>query len=42
MRTGTGTVMSQSPSRMRTVRMTWRSWRQMLMRPRFFAAFVPG
>lgn len=34
--------MSQSQSRMKTVKMTWRNWKQKLMRQRFCAAFVPG
>lgn len=42
MRTGTATGMSQSPSRTRTVKMTWRNWRQRLMRLMFCDAFVLG
>lgn len=42
MRIGTGTGTNQSQSRMKTVKMTWRSWKQKLMRQRFCDAFVPG
>lgn len=34
--------MSQSQSRMKTVKMTWRNWKQRLRRQRFCDAFVPG
>lgn len=42
MRTGTATVTNQSQSRMRTVKRTWRNWRQRLKRLMFFDAFVLG
>lgn len=42
MRIGTGTEMSRSQSRMKTVKMTWRNWKQKLMKQRFCDAFVPG
>lgn len=41
-RTGTGTGTSQSQSRMKTVTMTWRNWKQKLMRRMSCDAFVPG
>lgn len=42
MKIGTGIGTSQSQSRMKTVKMTWRNWKQKLMRQRFCDAFVPG
>lgn len=42
MRIGTGIGTSRSQSRMKTVKMTWRNWKQKLMRQRFCDAFVPG
>lgn len=42
MRTGTETGTNQSQSRRRTVKTTWRNWRQRLMRLMFFDAFVHG
>lgn len=42
MRTGTETGKNQSQSRTRTVKTTWRNWRQRLMRLMFFDAFVHG
>lgn len=42
MRTGTEIWTNQSQSRRRTVKTTWRNWRQRLMRLMFFDAFVHG
>lgn len=42
MKIGNGTGMSQSQSKMKTVKMTWRNWKQKLMRQRFCDASVPG